>query len=84
MIEKSKDNARRKLRGFFERADAQLQGKDWLTGTRSIADPYLFVTLRWARAANVDLSGLANLERFFQRMLADEGVRQALQAEGLT
>jgi hypothetical protein len=32
---------------------------------------------------NVDLSGLANLERFFQRMLADEGVRQALQAEGL-
>lgn len=82
-IEKSKDNARQKLRGFFERADAQLQGKDWLTGTRSIADPYLFVTLRWAKAVNVDLSGLANLERFFQRMLVDDGVRQALQAEGL-
>ena len=83
MIELSKDHARQKLRGLFERADAQLQGRDWLTGTRSIADPYLFVTLRWAKAINVDLSGLANLERFFQRMLADEGVRAALQAEGL-
>jgi glutathione S-transferase len=83
MIERSKDNARQKLRGFFERADAQLRGEDWLTGTRSIADPYLFVTLRWAKAVDVDLSGLANLERFFQRMSADDGVREALQAEGL-
>jgi glutathione S-transferase len=83
MIEKSKDNARRKLRGLFERLDAQLAGKDWLTGARSIADPYLFVTLRWARAAQVDLSGLDNLERFFDRMRIDEGVAAAMAAEGL-
>lgn len=83
MIEKSKDNARQKLRGLFERLDAQLAGKDWLTGTRSIADPYLFVTLRWARATQVDLSGLDNLERFFNRMRADDGVAAAMAAEGL-
>lgn len=83
MIEKSKDNARRKLRGLFERLDAQLAGKDWLTGARSIADPYLFVTLRWARATQVDLSGLDHLERFFDRMRADEGVAAAMAAEGL-
>ncbi|KAF1706745.1 glutathione S-transferase family protein [Pseudoxanthomonas sacheonensis] len=83
MIEKSKDNARRKLRGLFERLDAQLAGKDWLTGARSIADPYLFVTLRWARATQVDLSGLDNLERFFDRMRADESVAAAMAAEGL-
>ncbi|HEX7803522.1 MAG TPA: glutathione binding-like protein [Pseudoxanthomonas sp.] len=83
MIEKSKDNARQKLRGLFERLDAQLAGKDWLTGARSIADPYLFVTLRWARATQVDLSGLDNLERFFNRMRADDGVAAAMSAEGL-
>jgi glutathione S-transferase len=83
MIEKSKDNARQKLRGLFERLDAQLAGKDWLTGARSIADPYLFVTLRWARATQVDLSGLDNLERFFDRMRADDGVAAAMAAEGL-
>lgn len=83
-IEASKDNARRKLRGLFERLDAQLDGKDWLTGTRSIADPYLFVTLRWAKGTQVDLSGLENLERFFARMRADAGVAAAMQAEGLS
>jgi glutathione S-transferase len=83
MIEKSKDNARQKLRGLFERLDAQLAGKDWLTGARSIADPYLFVALRWARTTQVDLSGLDNLERFFARMRADDGVAAAMAAEGL-
>ena len=83
MIEKSKDNARTKLRDLFERLDAQLAGKDWLTGSRSIADPYLFVTLRWAKATRVDLSGLQNLESFFVRMRADPGVAAAMEVEGL-
>lgn len=82
-IEKSKSHARKQLRGLFERLDAQLAGKDFLTGARSIADPYLFVTLRWAKATQVDLTGLDNLERFFVRMLADDGVAAALRAEGL-
>ena len=59
LLEKGKDAARAKLRGLFERVDAQLAGRDWLAGTRSIADPYLFVVLRWARAMHVDLAGLA-------------------------
>lgn len=83
MIEKSKDNARTKLRGLFERLDAQLAGKDWLTGARSVADPYLFVTLRWAKATRVDLSGLQNLENFFNQMRADAGVAAAMDVEGL-
>ena len=83
MIEKSKDNARTKQRDLFERLDAQRAGKDWLTGARSVADPYLFVTLRWARATRVDLSGLQNLESFFIRMRADAGVAAAMEVEGL-
>ncbi len=83
LIETSKQVARTKLRGLFERLEAQLAGRDWLTGTRSIVDPYLFVTLRWAKGTQVDLGGLDNLERFFQRMQADPAVQAALQAEGL-
>ena len=83
MIEKSKDNARTKLRGLFERLDAQLEGKDWLVGSRSVADPYLFVTLRWAKGAKVDLSALDNLERIFTRMAGDADVVAAMRVEGL-
>ena len=82
-IEKSQDNARKQLRGMFERADAQLAGKDWLTGARSIVDPYLFVVTQWAKKTGVDLSGLDNLARFDARMAADPGVQAALKAEGL-
>lgn len=76
-------NAITRLRGYFERLDAQLAGKDWLTGSRSFADPYLFVVLRWAAAKGVDLSGLDQLARFQQRMLADAGVQAAMGKEGL-
>ena len=80
---KTQDAARKTLRGHFERADKQMQGKDWLTGTRSIADPYLFVVTQWAGKMNIDLSGLDNLKAFDQRMSADAGVQAAMKAEGL-
>ncbi len=82
-IEKSKADAKKKLRGMFETADAQLAGKDWLIGQRSIADPYLFVLTRWAKNNGIDLSGLSNLEHFFANMLADAAVQKAMQEEGL-
>jgi len=78
-----KDAARQRLRGLFERADRQLAGRDWIAGFRSYADPYLYITLRWAANTGVDLSGLGNLARFVQRMDADAGVQAALKAEGL-
>ena len=49
-IEKTQQHAREVLRSQFERVDGQLAGREWLVGSRSIADPYLFVVLRWAKA----------------------------------
>lgn len=83
MIEKTHANARKVLRRYFEEFNQQLAKHDWLAGTRSIADPYLFVTLRWAHAVGVDLKGLNNLTKFEQRMRADAGVQRALKAQGL-
>ncbi|TBR39868.1 MULTISPECIES: glutathione S-transferase N-terminal domain-containing protein [Dyella] len=77
------DNARARLRDMFGRVNEQLKGGDWITGKRSIADPYLFVVLRWAKGKGVDLSGFDELERFSARMREDEGVKAAMKAEGL-
>jgi len=78
-----KATARTRLRGLYEQAERQLAGKDWLAGFRSFADPYLYITLRWAGAVGVDLSGLDHLAAFKARMETDAGVQAALKAEGL-
>ncbi len=64
-------------------ADKQLAGKQWLSGSRSIADPYLYTILRWAKAKNLDISEMVNLQAFVQHMEADAGVKAALKAQGL-
>ena len=78
LIEKAKENARQNLRKLFERLDGQLAGRDFVVGTRSVVDPYLFVTLRWAEKQNVDLTGLGNLAHFMRVMNEDPGVKKAL------
>lgn len=83
VVEQTKDNAKQTLQGHFARADKQLADRDWLAGKRSIADPYFFVLIRWAEMMKIDLSGMKNLQRFFERMQADSGVKRALEAEGL-
>lgn len=84
MVEKSKAQARSTLRGYYERFNEQLKGRDWVAGTRSIADPYLFITTRWAKACGVDLAGLDHLQAHFERMQADPGVQKVFKAEGLS
>jgi len=72
------DTARRRVHCYLEHLDGQLDGRDWLTGERSIADPYLFVILRWAISQEVGLHEFDHLRRFMRRMEADTGVRAAL------
>jgi glutathione S-transferase len=74
--------ARRQVRRYLVRLDGQLEGRDWLVGTRSVADPYLFVIFRWSVTTGVDFEGLPNLAAFAERMFVDDGVRAALFAEG--
>ena len=83
IIEKTRQHAKTSLRGLFERTDAQLAGREWIAGSRSIADPYLYVVLRWAKGQDVDLAGLDNLGAFVARMEADPAVQNVLREEGL-
>lgn len=71
------------LRSFFAIANDRLRGRDWLTGQRSVADPYLYVLLRWAHAKEVPVDDFAELTRFYAHMERDPGVQAALRAQGL-
>jgi glutathione S-transferase len=60
---------------------ARSMREDWLFGrTFSVADPYLFVMLTWAKKN--DLSLPEPLPAFFERMMARPAVRLALDHEG--
>ena len=82
-IEKTKAHAKQAVRRLFEFVNGRLSGRDWVADTRSTADAYLFVMIRWAHAVGIDISDLAEVARFFARMNRDAGVIRALKAEGL-
>lgn len=85
--EKAADTIRRKagakLQALFKIVNDRLKGRDWLTGKRSVADPYLYLLLTWAEGTKLDLAGMDELRRFRKRMDADPAVKAARKAEGL-
>ncbi|NGM88030.1 glutathione S-transferase family protein [Parapusillimonas sp. SGNA-6] len=78
------DKTAAKLVQLFSVANKQLEGRQWLTGVRSVADPYLYVLLRWAKAKKLKIDDMKNLQAFRAHMEADPGVQVALKAEGLS
>ncbi len=76
-------NASQRVREMYAIVDKHLAGRDWLSGGRSVADAYLYVTLRWANAKKIDISDMPNLQAHYNRMSADASVQAALAAEGL-
>jgi glutathione S-transferase len=75
------DAGRAHVRTYLRRVETRLEGREWLVDERSVADPYLFVLLRWAVRLNVGLDAFANLSRFADRMYADPAVRKVIQVE---
>ena len=64
--------------------DGELAGKAYLMGEQfSVADPYLFTVTNWAPRVGVDISGLANLNAFRERVAARPAVQMAMREEGL-
>lgn len=77
-----KDRARRKLIAHFAILDAQLGDGAFLLGERmTIADPYLFVMLRWAANFGIDVP--ERLRTYLTRMTHLPSVARALAKEGL-
>ena len=84
MPEEAKQIFRDKLVSRFQWVNGQLAGKDYVMGDAfSVADGYLFVVTRWAKAMNIDLSSCADLEAHHDRVAARPAVQEALKVEGL-
>jgi len=82
--EEYKTIARAQLEKKYQQVNEVLQDKQWLLGLRfTVADVYLFVVTRWAKAIKLDLAGLNALEAWFNRVAERPAVQAALKAEGL-
>jgi glutathione S-transferase len=84
MPEEGKNIYRERLMNRFQFVDRQLEGKQYLMGDHfTVADAYLFVVTRWAKAMALDLSALKNLQAHNARVEARPAVQEALKAEKL-
>jgi glutathione S-transferase len=82
--EETKASAKKKLDRRFAYAAKRLAAHPYLIDdTFSVADGYLFVTLRWAKALEIDLSAYPSLEAYRERMNQRPAVLAALKQEGI-
>jgi glutathione S-transferase len=83
MPEEAKEKFRTKLATRFDWIVQQLQGRDFLMGSFTVADAYLFVVLRWTKFTGPDLARWPVLQAYVDRIAARPHVQEALKAEGL-
>ena len=82
--QKLAEKARRDVVKLYAVIDDALDGQDYLAGELSIADVYVYITLRWAQKLNIDLSSLPRLAAYRARVESNAGVRRVLQVHGLS
>ncbi len=82
--EEYKPVVRERLLLRLQWVDSQLAGKQYLMGDQfTVADGYLFTVTNWTQPTKLDISGLANLAAYRERVGARPAVQAAMKAEGL-
>jgi len=81
----AKQKATADTKGFLEKLDASLGGRDFVAGgTFGFADPLVYVMARWTGRAGFELAGLPNLKAHHDRVAAMPATKAALATEGLS
>ena len=83
MPEEAKEKFRNKLAGRFDLLAGQLEGRDYLMGSFTVADAYLFTVLGWTRYTGPDLARWPVLQAYVARVAARPQVQAAMKEEGL-
>lgn len=79
-----KPHVREQLRKRLEWVDGELASKQFLMGEHfTVADAYLFTVTNWAKPVGLDISDLANLSAYRERIAARPAVQAAMKVEGL-
>lgn len=73
-----------KLNKHFVEVNDVLGENDFITGSNfTIADPYLYTVLSWARMLEMDMTSYPNIATFMNRMEERPSMQRAMTAEGL-
>ena len=83
MQPKVAEKAQQRVIEIFKIANDNLADKDYMSGEFTIADVYLYVTLRWAHLLKLDLSGYPNLAKLINNVESQPEVQKSLKEEGL-
>ena len=79
-----KPMVRERLLQRLQWVDSQLADKQYIMGDQfTVADGYLFTVTNWTKPTQLDISGLANLAAYRERVGARPAVQAAMKAEGL-
>lgn len=81
--EDEKQRTRERLGNRLDWLAGQLHGREYVTGSFSVADAYLFTVLNWCQWTGVDLAKWPNLKYYAARVAARPKVQEALKAEKL-
>ena len=82
--EEYKPMVRERLLQRLQWVDGQLAGKQYLMGDQfTVADGYLFTVTNWTQPTKLDISGLAHLAAYRERVGDRPAVQAAMKAEGL-
>ena len=79
-----KENAKKKIVDLLQYPNEQLGTHDYLTGTKTTADIYLYVILTWAKKMQLDLSAYENFNAFISRIESDAGLTEVIRQEGIS
>jgi len=83
MPDEAKEKFRNRLATRFDWIVERLQGRDYLMGSFTVADAYLFAVLGWTKFTGPDLARWPVLQAYVARVAARPHVQDALKAEGL-
>lgn len=75
--------AREAIIKLYRIVEDGLGEQEYLAGTLSVADLYVYITTRWAQSLNIDLSALDKLNAYCKRVESDSRVQKVLQEHGL-
>ena len=83
-INEIQQQSRADLVTLYKKIEQRLSESPWLGANFSIADVYLFATLRWAIAMKIiDLDVFPHINTLFQKILNDSIMKKVMSDEGL-
>src|SRR5690606_36738741 len=74
----AQDSVRVRIAGRLAWVEGQLEGREYLLGSYSVADAYLFTILGWAKFTKIPLDAFPNLVAWQARVADRPAVREAV------